>query len=517
MTYTYDAASRTTGVRNAKADGTVIAGYVYTRDAVGNPTGVSLSDGNLVSFCYDDAYRLTREQRSGAAAYDITYSYDSTGNRTGKLSGGVTTTYTVDPADRLTLEDAGGTLTTYSFDAAGNNTVVNAAGALTTYTWDLTNRMTGLADASGVTTLVYDATGLRRSKQDSAGTTGFLWDGQTLLLEADAGGTTQAHYAVAPGGYGPTVAQRRGTVSSLYHPTDLGTIENLTDASGRVTDSYAFTAFGVPVATSGTTTNPHRYVGALGYYTDPTTGLSYVRARYLRPTTGSWLSVDPVASEPRYRYVRGRATRVTDASGLKCLQSAVAPAPIPGIYPMPTAEDGAQAADVYQGCLGICAVGIREGMDEEMGEPPSVQDVFVRLQQVLVACQEACAGGLDTRRCRRCIRRELRESDLPELPVSLPEVQCCMAGCRAAVQVYPPPSEGVGVPWPWACDPKPQNEPACRWCCSKEMWECLCNAGMEINTDTLTDPWGAVGTDVVALTECYAAQYQCEMDCDEYN
>ncbi len=89
MTYAYDAASRTTGVQNAKADGTVIAGYVYTRDAVGNPTGVSLSDGNLVSFCYDDAYRLTREQRSGAAAYDITYSYDSTGNRQTKLAGGV--------------------------------------------------------------------------------------------------------------------------------------------------------------------------------------------------------------------------------------------------------------------------------------------------------------------------------------------------------------------------------------------------------------------------------------------
>ena len=48
-TYAYDAASRVTGVRHAKAGGAVIAGFQYARDSVGNPTGVSLADGNLVT------------------------------------------------------------------------------------------------------------------------------------------------------------------------------------------------------------------------------------------------------------------------------------------------------------------------------------------------------------------------------------------------------------------------------------------------------------------------------------
>jgi RHS repeat-associated protein len=294
----------------------VIAGFQYTRDSVGNPTGVSLADGNLITFTHDDNYRLTREQRSGTGAYDITYTFDAVGNRTAKLTGGVTTTYSFNEADQLTLEDAGGTLTTYSFDAAGNNTVVNANGTRTTYAWDLANRLAGVADGSGLTTLVYDATGLRRGKQDASGTTRFLWDGQTLLLETDAGGTTQAHYTAAPGGYGPLVAQRRATTSRFYHPTDLGTIENLTDASGDVTDTYVLDAWGRETASSGSTTNPHRYVGSLGYQTDPTLGLTYVRARYLRPSTGSWLSVDPVEGEPRYLYVGDSPVQRVDASGL---------------------------------------------------------------------------------------------------------------------------------------------------------------------------------------------------------
>ena len=42
---------------------------------------------------YDDVYRLTREQRSGTGAFDITYTRDPVGNRSAKLTGGAMTTY----------------------------------------------------------------------------------------------------------------------------------------------------------------------------------------------------------------------------------------------------------------------------------------------------------------------------------------------------------------------------------------------------------------------------------------
>jgi hypothetical protein len=34
-----------------------------------------------VTWSYDNNYQLTRERRSGANAYDITYTYDPVGNR----------------------------------------------------------------------------------------------------------------------------------------------------------------------------------------------------------------------------------------------------------------------------------------------------------------------------------------------------------------------------------------------------------------------------------------------------
>jgi RHS repeat-associated protein len=81
-------------------------------------------------------------------------------------------------------------------------------------------------------------------------------------------------------------------------------------------DTYILDAWGVQRASSGSTTNPFRYIGALGYFTEPDLGLHYVRARWLRPTTGSWLSVDPVRGQMRYGYVGARATGHLDATGL---------------------------------------------------------------------------------------------------------------------------------------------------------------------------------------------------------
>jgi len=315
VTYSYDSASRISGVRNAKADDTAISGFAYTRDDVGNPTAATLANGDLMTFTYDDGHRLTREQRNGTNGYDMTYTFDAVGNRTTKVTGGVTTTFTFNDADQLTVQNAGGTLTTLSFDAAGNNTVVNAAGARTTYAWDMADRLTGIAAGGGLVTMGYSATGLRRVRQDGSGTVKYLWDGQVPLMETDGDGTTTARYTGATDPYGPVVSQRRGSTSRFFHPNDLGTFDTLTDPDAATTDTYILDAWGVQHASSGSTTNPFRYIGALGYYTEPDLGLAYVRARWLRPGTASWLSVDPVAGEMRYAYVGGRATRAVDSLG----------------------------------------------------------------------------------------------------------------------------------------------------------------------------------------------------------
>jgi RHS repeat-associated protein len=61
--------------------------------------------------------------------------------------------------------------------------------------------------------------------------------------------------------------------------------------------------------------NPYVYHGGLGYWEEGAAGLKYVRARWLEAETGSWLSVDPVTSEPRYSYAHNMPTTGADPSG----------------------------------------------------------------------------------------------------------------------------------------------------------------------------------------------------------
>ena len=295
-TYAYDAAGRLTLLRNTKSDGTTVSSFEYANDSVGNRTGVLEGNGDRVTWSYDALYQLTRERRDGASSYDITYSYDGVGNRLTKVDAGQTTTYTYDEGNELTVELApAGTRTTYSYDNNGNTTVKNAAGSSTTYTWDGENRLTKIESADGILTMTYDADGLRRKKEEASAVANFIWDGQKVLLETNAADSTVVQYALSRGPYGSLVSQRRGGASSFYHFDALGSTDRLTNAAGTATDSYTYYAFGEQRASSGSTTNPYRYVGRLGYYANGS-DLLYLRARYYGQTAGRFLSRDPEGS-----------------------------------------------------------------------------------------------------------------------------------------------------------------------------------------------------------------------------
>jgi RHS repeat-associated protein len=160
--------------------------------------------------------------------------------------------------------------------------------------------------------------------------TNYIWDEEndTLLTETDEDGNTIAEYTHEPGRYGPLISQRRNGHTYYYHYDGQGSTRALTDESGNVTDRYTYTAFGEPVASSGTTTNPFGYKGALGYYANPETNDLYVRARRYVPPIGRWLSVDPflltmsqsapVHAQQRhgYQYADNSPVVRSDASGL---------------------------------------------------------------------------------------------------------------------------------------------------------------------------------------------------------
>jgi len=318
--YTYDDADRIVVLANIRSSGTTISSFEYSYDGAGNRLGVVEANGDRVTWTYDNTYQLTRERRSGANAYDITYTYDGVGNRLTKEEDSAVTTYAYDAANEMTQSEDESGVTTYTYDAAGNMALsVNPSEEATTYSWDYENRLTAVElPSSAISTFTYKSDGLRVQKEDSAGTTKFIWDGQNVLLETDGDGDTVAAYTLAPANFGMLLAQRRGGATKFFHFDALGSTDRLTNAAQAVSDSYLYEAFGKVIASSGSTANPFKYVGRLGYYFDPDLGQYYLRARWYDPATGRFVcrSPSPVTREHPYSYCRCNPIVFVDPTGM---------------------------------------------------------------------------------------------------------------------------------------------------------------------------------------------------------
>jgi RHS repeat-associated protein len=321
--YSYDQADRLTRLVNLFPNGTTLSSFQYRLDPTGTRTRVVEATGDVVSWGYDNAYQLTKELRSGANAYAITYTYDGAGNRLTMRNSGAPTTYTYDAANELSWQQDSTGRTTTTYDANGNQLVVTVpAGTRTSYAWDFENRLTSVQLSSGTTdTFAYNADRKRVRTVDSAGTANFVWDWEDVLQEADQNQVTQVTYTLWPAAYGELVSQRRGSTTSYYHFDGLGSADRLTNASGTVTDSYVYQGFGGLAASNGGTANPYKWAGRQGYYGNADTAELYVRMRWYRSGTARWISRDPMelfaADANLYRYVGNAPPCHTDPSGLQ--------------------------------------------------------------------------------------------------------------------------------------------------------------------------------------------------------
>ena len=154
----FNAANELLSHYNLKSDNSVISGFDYRVDATGNRLGVTEATGQKTTWTYDDTYQLVNENRSGTGGFNLTYVYDSVGNRLVKYEAGALTTSTYDAANQLqTAVDATGT-TTFVFDAAGNQQVDQGPSGATTYVWNYENQMTGVVKPDGSrVTMAYNA------------------------------------------------------------------------------------------------------------------------------------------------------------------------------------------------------------------------------------------------------------------------------------------------------------------------------------------------------------------------
>jgi RHS repeat-associated protein len=329
--YSFDFGSRLTAVNRAA---TTPKTWSWTFDAVGNRTEERI-DGVPRSMSYDIRDRLVNAQGGGLVRVEGHTSEASTvtvdGHPARLLPGNVFQADVPRAAGQTTFvieaRDASGNVrtstyqvevgtdgTTYSYDANGSVTSMVDSGGTTTYVWNGARQLTRvLRDGAEIASFAYDPLGRRVRKVMGGVTYSYTYDGEDILRETRSDGTSFT-YIHGPGVDEPLARRTAGGSTSYLHADVLGSIVRVTDASGSVTESREYDAWG------GIETGADKPGYAFtGREWDPETALYYFRARYYDPKVGRFISADPLALEhgsSRYGYASGDPVSSVDPSGL---------------------------------------------------------------------------------------------------------------------------------------------------------------------------------------------------------
>jgi RHS repeat-associated protein len=314
-TYSYSLRGMQDTVLHKKGS-TQLARFVYTYDRSGLRIGSSDVFGSTttpVEWNHDSLMRLTQETKSGVAQ---SWGYDEVSNRTSQVAGGNTVAATFDIRDRLTSLGT----TTYTWDAAGRLASRNVSGVGTTRLgWQDDDRLRRVDLPNGnVVDYTYDAQGLMATRTDASGTERYTWDGTLpngqMIATTNASGALKAREVW---GIDHLAEIRNDTI--LWLLTDgLGHVRAVTDSVGGVIGRQDFDAWGNRTLDSGRTVR----FGYRGEWSDPATGLVYLRARWMDPNTGRFASEDRfggnannAASLHRYLYSNSSPIAFADPSG----------------------------------------------------------------------------------------------------------------------------------------------------------------------------------------------------------
>jgi RHS repeat-associated protein len=243
-----------------------------------------LANDQTITYTYDDLNRLT------AADYDIGlyyhYTYDAVGNRlsqeTAYNNTPVTTNYTYDNANRIATVGA----QAYTYDTNGNLTNDGQY----TYNYDTANRLTSLS-ANGVTTNYrYNGNGDRLQYSTSTGN----FRNYNLDLNTSLPVILQDGYSTDTYGNGQRLGYELFEEYYQFENDSLGSVRQIikNDRPGTVSwinSTTTYDPYGNVILQAGWN-NDHGYTGE--FQDAALDGLVYLRARYMSPRTGTFLSRD---------------------------------------------------------------------------------------------------------------------------------------------------------------------------------------------------------------------------------
>ncbi|MFT3951682.1 MAG: RHS repeat-associated core domain-containing protein [Oscillospiraceae bacterium] len=318
-TYKYDDLNRLIDEESVDKDGHLVVKYAYTLGKAGERLAAEESD-RTVAYGYDKLYRLVSEKvTENGATSETTYTYDKVGNRLTKTENGTETKYSYNNLNQLVSE----TGITYAYDDNGNLVKKTESGKTTSYTYDNHNRLIRATVQSGqdvsIEEYAYDYAGNRTAKVTEGETVKYLVDTNgalaQVLCELDGSGNLKTYYTRGS----ELLSLERTDETRWYLYDGHGSVRALVDETGAVTDTYTYDAFGNLTASTGDTENSYLYCGE---QYDANTGFYYLRARYMNPSTGTFISMDtyqgsmfdPVSLH-KYLYANANPVMYCDPTG----------------------------------------------------------------------------------------------------------------------------------------------------------------------------------------------------------
>ena len=173
-------------------------------------------------------------------------------------------------------------------------------------------RLIRVRNGSTVTEFVYDGLGRRVAEWDNGSLAKqWVWCGTELCEERNASNTVTKRFF-------PQGEQISGT-AYFYSRDHLGSVREMTDASGTVHARYNYDPFGARSANTITTSAVESDFGFTGDYYNATVGLDLTLYRAYNPVLGRWINRDPIGEKgglDLYAYVRDNPVDLTDFFGL---------------------------------------------------------------------------------------------------------------------------------------------------------------------------------------------------------